>query len=77
VRDVGIGFTHPNWITRYNGDWLRGHSYVPNILAGFTGFLVGVPVALVVLQTVIGKREDNVETAKGDYLANGVSGGFH
>jgi hypothetical protein len=64
LTDVGIGFTQPNLLTRYNGEWLREHAYIPNILAGLTGFLVGVPVALVVLETVIGKREDNIEVAK-------------
>ncbi|WP_131589995.1 hypothetical protein [Mycolicibacterium cosmeticum] len=64
LTDVGIGFSEPYFITRYNGQWLRDHAYVPNILAGFTGFLVGVPVALVVLQSIIGRREDNVELAK-------------
>ncbi|CKI23851.1 Uncharacterised protein [Mycolicibacterium smegmatis] len=64
LTDLGIGFTEPALLTRFNGEWLRSHSYIPNILAGLTGFLVGVPVALVVLQTVIGKREDNVELAK-------------
>jgi hypothetical protein len=64
LTDVGIGFAQPYWITRFNGAWLRDHAYIPNILAGITGFLVGVPVALVALETVIGKREDNVEIAK-------------
>lgn len=39
-------------------DWLRSYSYLPNILAGFTGFLVGVPVALVGLSTITGQREE-------------------
>lgn len=64
LTDVGIGFSQPYIITRYNGEWLRSHAYIPNILAGITGFLVGVPVALVVLQTVLGRREDNIELAK-------------
>jgi hypothetical protein len=76
LTDVGIGFAQPYWITRYNGEWLRGHSYIPNILAGFTGFLVGVPVALVVLQTVIGKREDNVEIAKAKRVSAAAWGDF-
>ncbi|GJO17858.1 hypothetical protein NJB1507_08330 [Mycobacterium marinum] len=76
LTDVGIGFDKPHWITRYNGAWLREHSYVPNILAGFTGFLVGVPVALVVLQAVIGKREDNVEIAKAKRVSAAAWGDF-
>ena len=77
LTDVGIGFAQPYWLTRFNGDWLRSHSYIPNILAGFTGFLVGVPVALVVLQTVIGKREDNVEIAKAKRVSAAAWGDFH
>jgi hypothetical protein len=76
LTDVGIGFSQPYIITRYNGEWLRGHAYVPNILAGITGFLVGVPVALVVLQTVIGRREDNVELAKAKRVSAAAWGDF-
>jgi hypothetical protein len=76
LTDVGIGFSQPYIITRYNGEWLRGHAYIPNILAGITGFLVGVPVALVVLQTVIGRREDNVELAKAKRVSAAAWGEF-
>jgi hypothetical protein len=24
-------------------EWMKTHVYIPNILAGFTGFLIGVP----------------------------------
>ena len=76
LTDVGIGFTHPHWVTRFNGEWLRGHAYIPNILAGITGFLVGVPVALVVLQTVLGRREDNIELAKAKRVSAAAWGEF-
>jgi hypothetical protein len=76
LTDVGIGFSQPYIITRYNGEWLRGHAYIPNILAGLTGFLVGVPVALVVLQTVIGRREDNIELAKAKRVSAAAWGDF-
>ncbi len=52
LTDLGIGFTEPHWLTRFNAEWLRSHSYIPNILAGLTGFLIGVPVALIVLETI-------------------------
>lgn len=51
LTDLGIGFTEPRWLTRFDAQWLHGHAYIPNILAGLTGFLVGVPVAAVVLAT--------------------------
>lgn len=76
LTDVGIGFSQPYVITRYNGEWLRGHAYIPNILAGITGFLVGVPVALVVLQTVLGRREDNIELAKAKRVSAAAWGEF-
>ncbi|OBF25452.1 hypothetical protein A5725_00010 [Mycobacterium kubicae] len=39
-------------------EWLKSYSYLPNVLAGFTGFLIGVPVALVGLSTITGLREE-------------------
>lgn len=76
LTDVGVGFSEPYFITRYNGEWLRSHAYIPNILAGITGFLVGVPVALVVLQTVIGRRDDNIELAKAKRVSAAAWGEF-
>jgi hypothetical protein len=38
--------------------WWANKSYIPNILAAFTGFLVGAPVALVILATFTGEREE-------------------
>jgi hypothetical protein len=39
--------------------WWHSHAYIPNIWAGFTGFLIGAPVALVVLATFTVEREEN------------------
>jgi len=60
LTDLGIGFTRPSWVTRYGADWLHSHAYIPNILAGLTGFLVGVPVAAVFLATFTSEREEKV-----------------
>jgi hypothetical protein len=38
--------------------WLDGLSYVPNVWAGFTGFLIGAPFALIVLSTFTVQREE-------------------
>lgn len=38
--------------------WIKTHAYIPNILAGLTGFLIGVPFALVVLATLASQRDD-------------------
>ena len=43
--------------------WWHRHAYIPNIWAGFTGFLIGAPVALVILATFTAEREQN-ETLK-------------
>lgn len=37
--------------------WLTSYSYIPNVLAGLTGFLIGVPFALVVLATLASQRD--------------------
>jgi hypothetical protein len=58
LTDLGIGFTRPSWVTRYGAEWLHSHAYIPNILAGLTGFLVGVPVAAVILATFTIQREE-------------------
>ncbi|OHT86540.1 hypothetical protein [Mycobacteroides saopaulense] len=44
--------------------WMKAYAYIPNILAGLTGFLVGVPFALVVLATLAGQREDNAASGR-------------
>jgi hypothetical protein len=64
-------------VTHYGAEWLRNHAYIPNILAGITGFLVGVPIALVVLETVIGKREDKVEVDKAKRVSAAAWHDFH
>ncbi|SER81928.1 hypothetical protein SAMN04488583_6383 [Mycobacterium sp. 88mf] len=61
LTDLGIGFTHPEWLFRFNAEWLKAHAYIPNILAGITGFLIGVPVALVVLETIRSDYTQNVQ----------------
>jgi hypothetical protein len=60
LTDLGAGFTEPRWLFRFNAKWLSDHAYIPNILAGFTGFLIGVPVAAVVLATFTTQREEKV-----------------
>jgi hypothetical protein len=40
--------------------WWESLSFVPNILAGLTGFLLGVPVALVALATIASEREEMI-----------------
>ncbi|MCV7205156.1 hypothetical protein H7J71_24415 [Mycolicibacterium peregrinum] len=39
-------------------EWMKTYAYIPNILAGLTGFLIGVPFALVVLATLASQRDD-------------------
>jgi hypothetical protein len=39
-------------------DWMKTYAYIPNILAGLTGFLIGVPFALVVLATLASQRDE-------------------
>ncbi|WP_156425495.1 MULTISPECIES: hypothetical protein [unclassified Mycobacterium] len=38
-------------------DWLNSHAYIPNILAGVTGFCIGAPFALVILASFTAERE--------------------
>lgn len=38
-------------------NWLNGHAYIPNILAGATGFCIGAPFALVILASFTAERE--------------------
>jgi hypothetical protein len=52
----------PEWLKRFNYEWFQSHAYIPNIYAGFTGFLIGVPVAAVVLTTFTIQREDRAAT---------------
>jgi hypothetical protein len=64
LTDVGVNVTFgsvdpkPDWLRRYNAEWFHGHAYIPNILAAMTGFLIGAPVAAVVLATFTSERED-------------------
>ncbi|MGL5441455.1 MAG: hypothetical protein ACRDDJ_03185, partial [[Mycobacterium] stephanolepidis] len=59
--DVRLGsydLQRPAWLLPYNTEWLNGHAYIPNILAGATGFLIGAPFALIVLATFTVQREE-------------------
>ena len=38
--------------------WMETYAYIPNILAGLTGFLIGVPFALVVFATLASQRDE-------------------
>jgi hypothetical protein len=58
---VALGFASLvfGWKTDVStGDWSTSLGFLTNIWAGFTGFLIGVPVALVVLSTVTRQSED-------------------
>lgn len=39
-------------------EWLHSHAYIPNILAGATGFCIGAPFALVILASFTAQREE-------------------
>jgi hypothetical protein len=39
--------------------WWHDRSYIPNVWAGFTGFLIGAPVGLVILATFQTEREQS------------------
>jgi hypothetical protein len=61
--DVKIGsfdLKRPKWLQPFNEQWLHTHAYIPNILAGFTGFLIGAPVAVVFLASFTVEREERV-----------------
>lgn len=76
LTDAGIDLTLWGWdpkpglLKRYNADWLHSHAYIPNIYAGVTGFLVGVPVAAVVLATFTIQREDQAALDKVNRLTD-------
>jgi hypothetical protein len=38
--------------------WWENKSYIPNVLAAITGFLIGAPLALVILATFTNEREE-------------------
>jgi hypothetical protein len=59
--DVKLGkydVKRPTLLVPYDTEWLHSHAYIPNILAGATGFLIGAPFALVVLATFTVQREE-------------------
>lgn len=47
-------------LKQYDAAWFQSHSYIPNVYAALTGFLIGAPVALVVLATFTVQREYKV-----------------
>ncbi|WP_156772030.1 hypothetical protein [Mycobacterium sp. 1245805.9] len=70
LNDAGVNVTlggfdpKQSWLRRYNADWFHNHAYIPNVLAGFTGFLIGAPVATVVLATFTIQREEKAALDK-------------
>jgi len=64
LTDLGVNVTlgtwdpKPQWLKQFNAEWFHSHAYIPNIYAAITGFLIGVRIALVVLATFTGERED-------------------
>lgn len=57
---IGVVLLVVMWEIDLRSQWLHNHAYIPNILAGFTGFLIGAPVALVILATFTVEREEQV-----------------
>ena len=49
--------------------WLTGLNYLPNIWAGLTGFLIGAPVAAVVLATFAIEREEKAAADRVDAVS--------
>lgn len=50
-----LNLGHVHWL---QAAWWHNHAYIPNILAGATGFCIGAPVALVILASFTSQRED-------------------
>lgn len=75
LTDAGVDLTlggwdpKPDWLRRYNAEWFHSHAYIPNIYAGLTGFLIGVPVAAVILATFTIQREDQAALEKVNRLS--------
>jgi hypothetical protein len=69
LTDVGVGFNRPGWLTRYDAEWPHTHAYIPNVLAGFTGFLIGAPVAAVVLAAFTIQREQEAAIKQANVLS--------
>jgi len=59
----------PEWLRHFNYEWFQNHAYISNIYAGFTSFLIGVPVAAVVLATFTIEREDQAALEKVNRLS--------
>lgn len=58
VRIDSWDIKRPTWLQPYNQKWMSDHAYAPNILAGLTGFLIGAPVAAVILASFTTEREE-------------------
>ncbi|WP_204802412.1 hypothetical protein [Mycobacterium riyadhense] len=58
VKFASYDLKRPSFLQDYGHMWLNSHAYITNISAGFTGFLIGVPVAAVILATFTIDRED-------------------
>jgi hypothetical protein len=64
LTDLGINLTlwgwdpKPSWLKPSGDDGFHSHAYIPNVCAGLTGFLIGAPVALIVLATFTVQREE-------------------
>jgi hypothetical protein len=56
---VGFALLVVIWRIDLRSQWFHGHAYIPNICAALTGFLIGAPVALVILATFQVQREQN------------------
>nr|WP_090280579.1 hypothetical protein [Mycolicibacterium komanii]CRL76706.1 hypothetical protein CPGR_04576 [Mycolicibacterium komanii] len=72
LTDFGVNVTigswdpKPEWLRQFDAEWFNSHAYIPNILAAITGFLIGVPIALVVLATFTDEREERAKTSRVD-----------
>ena len=76
LTDLGVDLTLWGWdpkpegLRHYNAEWFHSHAYIPNIYAALTGFLIGVPVAAVVLATFTIQREDQAALQKVNRLTD-------
>jgi hypothetical protein len=75
LTDVGVNLTlwgwdpKPDWLKQYNAGWFHSHAYVPNIFAALTGFLIGAPVALIVLAAFTVQREEQAALGRVNRLS--------
>jgi hypothetical protein len=69
VKIGGFDVKRPTWLRPYNEQWLHSRTYIPSVLAGLTGFLIGAPVAAVFLASFTVEREEKAALAR----VNGLS----